>query len=347
MFDVPPAPSSAVEWDPHLPITERPWNVGLIVGRSGSGKSTIAHEVFGASVVESYPWPTDRCLLDGFPEAADTMDITAALSSVGFASPPEWLRPFHVLSTGQQFRVTVARAMVEATDPIVIDEFTSTVDRTVAQVGSAAIAKAIRRAGRRFVAVTCHYDVLDWLQPDWVYEPEGDAFAWRSLQRRPAIALDIEASTLEAWELFKPYHYLTADYPQGARMFTAWVNGQPIATCGMMSNPMPTPTWRVTRLVVLPEWQGVGVGIAFLTAVADLYAGGRPVKIQTGHPGLIHGLDRSPRWTLTREPGRVHPSSSARELARRLRDRGSRSRLTATFTLIPQGRGPFADGFRE
>ena len=347
MFDVPPATTSTVSWDPHLPLAERSWNVGLIVGRSGSGKSTVARETFGNALVESYPWPADRCILDGFPEDADTTDITAALSYVGFASPPEWLRPFHVLSTGQQFRVTVARAMIEAGDPIVIDEFTSTVDRTVAQVGSAAIAKAIRRAGRRFVAVTCHYDVLDWLQPDWVYEPESNAFIWRSLQRRPAISLDIEANTLEAWELFKPYHYLTADYPSGARLFTGWVDGQPVATVGMMSNPMPTPTWRVTRLVVLPEWQGAGVVLALLTHVAELYQGGRPVRITTGHPGLIRGLHRHPRWTMHREPSRVQPSRSTRDLARRLRERGSRSRLTATFELIATGKGPFAAGWRE
>ena len=59
-----------------------------------------------------------------------------------------WLRPFHVLSNGEQFRATIARALAESAkgrELVVIDEFTSVVDRTVAQIGSAAIAKTIRR----------------------------------------------------------------------------------------------------------------------------------------------------------------------------------------------------------
>ena len=39
------------------------------------------------------------------------------------------------------------------------------VDRNVARVVSAAVAKGIRagQIGCRFVAVTCHYDVTEWL----------------------------------------------------------------------------------------------------------------------------------------------------------------------------------------
>jgi hypothetical protein len=28
--------------------------------------------------------------------------------------------------------------------------------------------KSIRKTDKQFVAVTCHYDVVDWLEPDWV-----------------------------------------------------------------------------------------------------------------------------------------------------------------------------------
>ena len=55
---------------------------------------------------------------------------------------------------------------------VAFDEFTSVVDRTVAKVCSAAIAKGIRQGHIpcRFVAVTCHYDVAEWLEPDWVLD---------------------------------------------------------------------------------------------------------------------------------------------------------------------------------
>ena len=109
-------------------------------------------------------------------------DVTTLLSSVGFSSPPAWLRPYGVLSNGEQFRATLARALAEKSDLCVFDEFTSVVDRVVGQIGSAAVAKTIRRRGSKFVAVTCHDDVLEWLDPDWVYTPADGSFAWRSLR---------------------------------------------------------------------------------------------------------------------------------------------------------------------
>ena len=82
-----------------------------------------------------------------------------------------------------------------------MDEFTSVVDRTVARIGSAALARTVRGRGLRFVAVSCHDDIIDWLQPDWVYRPAlavggektdaGDAFTWRLLRRRPRIVVEV------------------------------------------------------------------------------------------------------------------------------------------------------------
>ena len=40
-----------------------------------------------------------------------------------------------------------------------MDEFTSVVDRQVAQIGAHAIQKYVRKHGRQFVAVSCHYDI--------------------------------------------------------------------------------------------------------------------------------------------------------------------------------------------
>ena len=72
-----------------------------------------------------------------------------------------------MLSGGEQFRCDLVRALLKPGDLVAFDEFTSVVDRTVAKIGSAAVAKSIRkgRIGKKFVAVTCHYDVLDWLEP--------------------------------------------------------------------------------------------------------------------------------------------------------------------------------------
>ena len=209
----------------------KPWNIGLIVGPSGCGKSTIARNLWPAPFTKSasLTWPQHQSLLDSFPETLPIQEITALLSSVGFSSPPAWLRPFHVLSTGQQFRVSLARLLAESSnEPIVMDEFTSVVDRTVAQIGSAAVARVIRQAKKQFIAVTCHEDVEAWLNPDWVYRPAEQAFAWRSLRRRPAIDLVISRCSHTAWPLFARHHYLSADLNRSAVCFLATLHSQPV-----------------------------------------------------------------------------------------------------------------------
>lgn len=148
MFDLPAAQKARLEWDVRLPLSERAWHVGLIVGPSGAGKSTVARELFGDAVVRDFAWPADRALIDAFPAALGIKDVVGCLSSVGFSSPPSWLRPFGVLSTGEQFRATVARALAERHGLVVIDEFTSTVDRQVAKVASHAVQNTAKRASR-------------------------------------------------------------------------------------------------------------------------------------------------------------------------------------------------------
>jgi len=151
------------------------WNIGLIVGKSGSGKSTIAKELFGDYIVGNYQYTHDS-ILDDMPKNATTNDICQALNSVGFSSPVSWLKPYSVLSNGEKMRCDIARAILEDKEMFVFDEFTSVVDRNVAQIGSLALQKAIRRKDKKFIAITCHYDVEDWLMPDWVFNTDSMTF---------------------------------------------------------------------------------------------------------------------------------------------------------------------------
>lgn len=76
MFDVPAATHSESTWDVTIPIDERPWSIGLIVGASGSGKSTIARALFGDDVIERFDWPDRASVVDGFPDDMSIGDIT-------------------------------------------------------------------------------------------------------------------------------------------------------------------------------------------------------------------------------------------------------------------------------
>ena len=114
----------------------------------------------------------------------DIKEITTVFNSVGFSSPPSWLKPYSVLSQGEKMRVDLAQAILCEKNLIVFDEFTSVVDRDVAQISSSAIQKSIRRSDKRFIAISCHYDVLDWLQPDWVFCTDNFQFTKKKDQNQ-------------------------------------------------------------------------------------------------------------------------------------------------------------------
>tara|TARA_R100000655_G_scaffold15550_10_gene34430 strand:- start:410 stop:1024 length:615 start_codon:yes stop_codon:yes gene_type:complete len=151
------------------------WKIGLIVGNSGTGKTTIAKELFKDAYVTNFNYKAET-ILDDMPENASVDDITKIFNSVGFSSPPSWLKPYSVLSNGQKMRVDLANALLKDDKLIVFDEFTSVVDRNVAKIGSYAMQKAIRKSDKQFIAVTCHHDVQDWLLPDWIFNTDSMTF---------------------------------------------------------------------------------------------------------------------------------------------------------------------------
>lgn len=355
IFDLPKEKSSRREWQVELPLGERPWNIGLIVGPSGCGKSTIARRLFGSELArqktpspptplpggegssifplshgERGPGGEGESILDAFPEVMSIRDVVGLLSSVGFSSPPAWLRPFHVLSAGEQFRARLALLLAHCPELAVMDEYTSVVDRTVAQIGSAALVKAVRGRGGKFVAITCHEDVEAWLQPDWVYRPAEERFQWRLLQRRPAIELDIGRCQASAWRLFHAHHYLNGNLHPSAVCFLASWQGRPVAFSAWLPCMTKHGGRREHRTVTLPDYQGVGIGMALSCFCASLWkALGERAVSTTTHPAFITARLRSPMWKLVRRPSLV----SLRETGRR-RIHHAGTRLTAGFEYI-------------
>lgn len=90
-----------------------------------------------------------------------------------------------MLSNGEKMRCDLARAILSDDELFVFDEFTSVVDRNVAKVGSFAMQKAIRKQkNKRMIAVTCHFDVEDWLLPDWVFNTNDMTFYLCEAQKK-------------------------------------------------------------------------------------------------------------------------------------------------------------------
>lgn len=178
LYNVVESQGSEFDLDVEIPQLAQgdPYRIGVVVGPSGSGKSSIGRQLIDDGYYDwsNLVWDRHHAVVadPNWPKGAAFEDVTAALASVGLGSVPAWLRPFYVLSNGEQFRASLARLVLAPGSDVVVDEFTSVIDRRVARIGSAAFAKAWRRSneGGRAVFLTPHYDVLEWLQPDWVLD---------------------------------------------------------------------------------------------------------------------------------------------------------------------------------
>lgn len=303
LFDVPVEARSVVNWTVEMSLPED-WNIGIIVGPSGAGKTTVARELFGEHIPRQHEWDQKKSVVDGFPKNMSIKEVVELLSSVGFSSPPAWLRPFAVLSTGEQFRVSVALALAETKGLTVIDEFTSVVDRTVAQIGSAAVARTVRGRNTKLIAVSCHYDIIDWLDPDWIYEPHINRLTRRSLQGRPSIVCEISRVDRDAWRIFGQHHYLSRSIESSAHFWMGTIDKKPACFTAIMSFPHATmPGWRFHRLVCLPDFQGVGLGTRFRDYIASMYAAlDKPVMVAAAHPAVVAHCSRSNQWVMVRSP---------------------------------------------
>lgn len=306
MFNVTEETGSSHTIDVDLPIEKEQWRIGLVVGPSGTGKTTIGRELLGGGRLhESFDWDPEKPIIEQIGPGRDFGEVTGALSAVGLGTVPSWLRPFHVLSMGERFRAEMARIVIEEPEAIVVDEFTSVVDRQIAQIGASAFAKAWRRTKGQIILLSCHYDIIEWLTPDWILDTKYWRYARGCLRRRPDIEIDIyETSSSRAWQFFKPHHYLDLPNPVCATYYIAEHKGEPVAHLAVCTTS-GLKTARLTRLVVMPEWQGAGVGMKFLEYVARRWFNGenRYGKrmtgiIHTSHPGLVAALSRSKRWVL-------------------------------------------------
>lgn len=335
-FDIQPKEtlSHSITLDWSLPTD---WQIGAIVGPSGSGKTTLAAEQFAdADIFDGTEpvtdWPDDRSIVDGFPDDVEVADITEALSKVGFSSPPNWLQPYQTLSTGQRFRVDMARLLIEQTDDIrVVDEFTSTVDRQVAKSISHATAKYARDQGQQFVAVSCHYDILDWLEPDWVVDLETEEVLNDPPFQKPKIEVKVESVKPEAWRIFREHHYLDHSINPAAHCYVGYWNGEPVTFVGVLHYPHPTTDKfkHISRVVTLPAYQGLGIGTSVLSHVAKQYRKtGHRITIVTSHPGLMKALNRKYDWRCTRKLSNTNKQKGEKK---KFNNTSASTRKTATF----------------
>lgn len=276
-------------------IKKLDFQILVIVGASGSGKSTFSRH-FGQE--ENITWNNSKAIISNF---SSSDEATEKLGAVGLNSIPTWCKPRNVLSVGEGFRADLARKLKSG---CVIDEFTSTVDRNVAMSTSKSVGKYIRKNNlHNCVFVSCHKDFIDVLCPDYVIDLDDEAlYDTRGLvRRRFELQIYEKQNKHEVWNIFKQHHYLSADLNVAGKVFVAYLNEEIVGFISILPQPgvagLKYPAWRVHRLVVLPDYQGLGIAVKLLEYICDLYAyQERVMYIRTSHVKLINYLKNSKKW---------------------------------------------------
>jgi GNAT superfamily N-acetyltransferase len=277
-----------------LPEMPPSFNIGVIVGASGTGKSTLLQK-FGKP---STPiWDTNRSIASHFE---NPVDANERLSAAGLMSVPEWVKPYEVLSNGQKFRADLA---ISLRSGAVIDEYTSVVDRNVAKAASTSMSKYIRRNNiKGVVLATVHRDILEFLEPDWVIDTDRGEWASGRYLQRPELVLDVYPCDNSIWSYFASHHYLSGKLNKASHSYLAVWEGQLVGYVASMTYPSGTVknAWREHRLVIHPDYQGLGFGPRLSEVVAQHYLNNKKRYFsKTSHPRLGEYRDSSPLWKPT------------------------------------------------
>ena len=126
----------------------------------------------------------------------------------------------------------------------------------------------------------------------------------------------------------------------GATQYVGIVNGELVCHTGIIQFPLKKGKKRVHRFVVLPDYQGIGIGKKFINAVGEIVAKqGFELNLTTTTPSLIYGLLKSDKWILARygrEQGGMNGYQRYGESMHHLKNAISSNRVTYSFWYKPE-----------
>lgn len=294
----------------HLSISvdlKTSFNIGLIVGASGSGKTTLAKKIFGNDCFTTSIDPS-KAIIDQFPFDMSYDDCAASLAGMGLTSVPCWIRPVYTLSNGQRARAEAALHMTDETKNIIcIDEWTSVVDRTVAKVMSHCIQKHARKTNRQVILNACHYDIIEWLNPDFIIDCNKQEYIDRrsmvgAFQRGDQLQFSIKPVSRKTWPYFSKYHYLSERLPGGQIYTYGLFDGanQIGFQCFAAYIIGDHKTFFSNRTVIHPDYAGFGMGIKLITETSkDMVRRGFRVKAKFSSTPIYKSMKKDPNWKCT------------------------------------------------
>jgi ABC-type Mn2+/Zn2+ transport system ATPase subunit len=303
----------------HLKVTadlDTEYNVGLIVGNSGSGKSTLAKHIWGDSCFDTL-LDSEHAVISQFDSSYSYDERVAFLSGVGMGAPISWIAPAKTLSNGQQARAEAALQMARLDGKFtVIDEWTSVVDRQVAKAMSHSIQKHARKVKKQIVLLSCHYDIIEWLNPDWIIDCNTQEYIDRrrlcpGFKRSAELVFGIRQLTnSKSWRAFSKYHYLSDSLPPGKTiMFGLFQEDMQVGFIAYSNYVL----WKqehkdrgipmimhANRIVVHPDYCGFGLGGRMTDITADYMQKtlGYDVQIKLSSASMATLLKRNLKWEL-------------------------------------------------
>lgn len=135
--------------------------------------------------------------------------------------------------------------------------------------------------------------------------------------------------------MFSKYHYLNSELSPAAKCFLLTVNEKIAGFMAVIHFPHPIKCYKkVHRLVILPDYQGLGLGKIFLNKIGELI--NYDFAITTSQPALMNSLQNDINWICSRI-GRLGKNSGT---LKKMAKSASSKRITATF--IYKGNSPNA-----
>ncbi len=289
----------------------RTGDVVLFTGPSGSGKSSLLRAVaaqLGACDVFALASP-EVPLINAVPGTVE--ERLALLTACGLGEARLLLRTPTELSEGQRYRFRIAFALAQsgtAASPtshdrtpawFTADEFTATLDRTLAKVVAFNLQKLVRRGQLGVLVATTHEDIAEDLQPDVWVRCHGDGHIEverRRWERRPvsfAGELWLSEGSARDWPYFARWHYRGHGVACLRRVILLWHGNEPIGVC-VFSAPaaslklrsrffglnearsrvalraMNDQLWLLQRVVLHPTYRGAGIASAFVRRACEL-----------------------------------------------------------------------------
>lgn len=252
------------------------------------------------------------------PEHLTYDECSSLLNGIGLSSVPCWIRPVKTLSNGQRARAEAILLMsrsITKDDIVFIDEWTSVVDRTVAKAMSVCLYKFAKRHNKKVVILSCHFDILEWVKPNWVIDcnkqefllPKSESFFFTEREKLTFTIREIDKGS---WKYFSKYHYLNERLP-GGRIFTYGIfHGEDQIGFQCFANYVPIKEghlniYHSNRTIIHPDYNGLGLGILLINKTSQMmyekFNGQVSIKAKFSSTPVFKAMIKDKSWKFIKE----------------------------------------------